>query len=151
MSLNHARLVLALSVAANCIGPCFVVKAQSPAEIYMVVSGANKAPALTVAQARKILLGETRAWPGGGSIVVLLPGRSNPAREDVLKKICGMSDSAFQKQQAQASFTGGSPTNLREAAVEAAVRGILNSDPSTVGFVHSGNLDSSVRVLLELK
>ena len=57
----------------------------------VVVNKDNPAASISKAQLRKMMLGETSAWPGGAKVMVVLGPAGDASRGAALKDICGMS------------------------------------------------------------
>ena len=83
-------------------------------------------------------------------MVVLTPAGSSD-RAAVLKKVCGMSESAFTRYQMQAAFTGQTATAVHEAASVAAIKSAVKANPGAVGFLHKSQVDESVQSVLVLE
>jgi ABC-type phosphate transport system substrate-binding protein len=123
---------------------------QSPNEIVVVVNKANKsADGLNRFIAKRVLLGGMRNWVNGNKITVVLPPAGNPDRAAVLKSLAGMNESEFTRFQLQASFTGGSPTDIHEASAAAAAA-YIRANAGSIGFLRRSEVNDSVKVILVL-
>ena len=117
----------------------------------MVANRGNSAAAgMTIAEARKLLLGQTIDWRGGVKVVVVLAPPGDGDRITVLEKVCGMTESAYTRYEMQAVFTGATAAKLAEAASDSSVRDLVKTNVGAVGFIRKGALDPSVQMVLEL-
>jgi ABC-type phosphate transport system substrate-binding protein len=127
------------------------VRAQESDAIVMVVNKNNiMAAGMGREDIRKLLLGETSTWRDGTKVVVVLQPAGNPDRAAVLKKICGMSESAYTRFEMQASFTGQTPATVEVAATDSAIKTAIKSTTGAIGFLRRSQVDASVRAGLEL-
>jgi ABC-type phosphate transport system substrate-binding protein len=101
----------------------------------VVVNKDNPAAGISKAQLRKMMMGETPAWPGGAKVLVLMGPAGDGSRSAALKDICGMSESDYSKQALQASFAGGGKSPVRTLPSTAAVRQAVALSPGGIGIV----------------
>ncbi len=73
----------------------------------VVVNKDNPATGISKAQLRKMLMGETPAWPGGAKVLVLMGPAGDGSRSAALKDICGMSESDYSKAGVTGQFRWG--------------------------------------------
>jgi ABC-type phosphate transport system substrate-binding protein len=112
----------------------------------VVVNKDNPAASISKAQLRKMMLGETSAWPGGAKVMVLLGPAGDASRGAALKDICGMSESDYSKQTLQASFAGGTKA-VKTLPNTAAVKQVVALTPGGVGIVEGGQGGPGLKVL----
>jgi ABC-type phosphate transport system substrate-binding protein len=145
-------LIFAFTVGLGCwnLNQGYPVHAQEA--LVMVANKANAAAAgMTVAAARKLLLGQTTDWRGGAKVVVVLAPPGSSDRAAVLKKVCGMTESAYTRYEMQAVFTGATAAKVAESASDSAIREIVKTNSGAVGFLHKSAVDPSVQTVLELQ
>jgi len=124
-------------------------EAQEDGVLVMVVYKANPANRLTAGEARKLLIGETKTWPNGQDVVVMLTPPGSPARIAVLKKICGMTEALYTRYEMQANFTGQTVAKIAVSPTDAAVKAAVKSNPGAVGFLPKNMVDDSVKAVRE--
>ena len=119
--------------------------------LVMVANKANSAAAgMTISEAKRLLLGQTTDWHGGVKVVVVLAPPGSSGRAVVLKKVCGMSESAYTRYEMQAVFTGATAAKVAEAASDSSVRDMVKANVGAVGFIRKDALDPSVQLVLTL-
>ena len=127
-----------------------LVSAQSPGAMVLVASRASPIGSVTKAEAKKIMLGQTTAWPSGQKIMVVLRGQPSLDRDLMLTKICGMSESDYMRYEMQVMFTGRSAARLHDEPNDSAIKDLIKGNPSAIGFVHAVEVDKDLKVLLAI-
>jgi ABC-type phosphate transport system substrate-binding protein len=153
MKLRNATWLLALAAGLACcsMNPDRPLGAQESEVLVMVVNKGNTGAAgMNLAEARKLLLGETSGWRNGTKVLVVLSPGGSTDRATVLKRICGMSEAAYIRYEMQASFTGQTAASINVAASDSAVKATVKANPGAVGFLHKGQVDGTVQAVLEL-
>ena len=126
--------------------------AQKPDALVMVVNKANTAaPGLSIAQARKLLLGEEAVWRTGAAVTVVFPPAGSPEKAAVLKKICGMTETIYTRYEMQAVFTGGTATKVAESASDAVTKNMVKANSGAVGFIHKSKVDDTVQAVFDIE
>ena len=144
----------ALAAGLSCWSMCQVLslQAQKADELVMVVNKANAgATGMTVAEARKLLLGETTSWRGGAKVIVVLGPPGSSDRAAVLKKVCGMSETAFTRYEMQTAFTGQTVASVVEAPTSEAMKDKVMANAGAIAFLHSSQVDQRVQAVLNLE
>jgi phosphate transport system substrate-binding protein len=119
----------------------------SAQEIAIIANKSNPVDNLTVAQLKKILLGEQTQWTGGKQVMVLLRNPGSPERDIPLEVICAMSEAEFHQYFAHASFNGSTATPPRSLGTAALVRQLVTTLPGAIAFVAAGDVNDSVKVI----
>lgn len=128
------------------------VHAQDAGPLVMVVSKSSPAgAALSKAEAKRLLLGQTTSWPGGSKVVVVLKPAGSKERTTLLQKLCGMSEAEFTRYQIQVAFTGRPGTQVHEAPTAAAEKAYLKSNAAAVGFLHSTEVGDDLKAVLTIE
>ena len=112
----------------------------------VVVNKDNPATSISKSQLRKMILGDTAAWPNGAKVVIFLGPVGDAARTAALKEICGMSESDFSHQTLQASFSGGSKATVKTLPA-AAVRNVVAVSPGGLGIVEGTTAGGGLKIL----
>jgi hypothetical protein len=113
----------------------------------IVVQKDNPAKSISKAQFRRMMMGESATWPGGGKAVVLMGPAGDSARAAALKQICGMGESDFSKHALQASFDGGDKALPKVLPSTGAVRNVVTLTTGGVGIVEAAEPGPGLRVL----
>lgn len=107
----------------------------------VVVPKDNAADSVTSAELGKILKTETKKWPNGKDVVVVIT-RNSPLTMQVVERLSHMSDSAAK------SFVAAHKELFILADSDAALLKIVETTPGAVGIVDVHSIhDSAVRVL----
>ena len=117
------------------------------ADALVMVANKNNSAASKMSKndIKRLLLGQTTTWPDGGRVTIVLETVGSPERAMVLQKVCGMNEAEFTRHNLQASFMGDTVANVIPAASPAAIRSVIKSNPSAVGFLRSSDLDENVK------
>jgi len=113
----------------------------------VIVNKSNPVDDLSSAELRKIFLAERRTWPGGRKITVVMREPGQTERETMLKLICRMNDSDFNKYFLQLSFTGESQATPKVLATAGGMLRFVFNVPGAIGYVRAAELDASVKAI----
>jgi len=151
---NNNSVTCAFAILAVAMGICWMASV-SPVEaagdpIVVIVNNANPVDNLSIAELKKLFLGDRSRWDTGKAVapVILSPGA--PERTAFLKIVCGMSDADLGKYFLQAAFTGKSATPPKEVGSAAAVKSFVAGSPGGIGFLKASDLpagDTTVKAV----
>lgn len=140
-------LIFALAV----LGFCASLRAECPANgLVVVVNKNNPTEDISLAQLKRYLLGEARAWPDKKQVVMVAAQPQSPAYKCMLSAVAKMSDSDFGRYNAGAEFRGEEPVQIRVAVNGPAAAVMVSSAAGSLAIVEASDLPaiaSSVRVL----
>lgn len=123
------------------------IAATAAAEVVVVVSAKSPVGPLTADQAAQIFLGKSATFPGGGQAVPIDQAESAPARSDFYQKVTGKDASQLKAYWSKIVFTGkGQPP--KEVPGNADVKKLVAENPSLIGYIDKGAVDSSVKAVL---
>jgi hypothetical protein len=112
----------------------------------VVVNKDNPATSISKSQLRKMILGDTSAWPNGAKVVIYLGPAGDGPRTAALKEVCGMSESDFSHQALQASFSGGAKATVKTVPA-AALRNVVALTPGALGIVEGATAGPGLKIL----
>lgn len=122
---------------------CLVGAAQ--AEIAVVVNPAN-ANAVSADELNRLFLGRSSSFADGSKATPLNLAEGQAARAEFDSKVLNRSAAQLKAYWSKLVFTGkGTPP--KELADDAAVKAALAADSSAIGYISSGSVDSSVKVV----
>ncbi|GAB57752.1 phosphate ABC transporter substrate-binding protein [Rheinheimera nanhaiensis] len=122
---------------------CLVGAAQ--AEIAVVVNPAN-ANAVSADDLNRLFLGRSSSFADGSKATPLNLAEGQAARAEFDSKVLNRSAAQLKAYWSKLVFTGkGTPP--KELADDAAVKAALAADSSAIGYISSGSVDSSVKVV----
>lgn len=113
----------------------------------IVVHPSNPIENLTMAELRRIFLGEEGHWPDGRRLTLVMMEVGEPERKAVLQEICRMDESDYRKAILHRLYTGEllvSPKTLRNPTH---VREFVFNVPGAIGYLRAADVDESVKVI----
>jgi hypothetical protein len=113
----------------------------------VVVNKANAVETLSMAQLRKMLLGDEGQWPGGKKITIYMLAPGQPERIAVLKAVCGMGETDFNMHFMHVAFNGESVELPKVAASGLQARQAVAAAPGALAIIRAADADDSVKVV----
>ena len=115
------------------------------ADIAVVVNPAN-ANAVSADDLNRLFLGRASSFADGSKATPLNMAEGKPARDEFDSKVLNRSAAQLKAYWSKLVFTGkGTPP--KELADDAAVKAAVAADSSAIGYISSGSVDSSVKVV----
>jgi hypothetical protein len=151
MKKSAALHVAAGLLAATCFWSRSLSAPATAEEVDVVVNKTNGIATLSVGEARKIFVGDRSSWPRGNHIVVLMLSPGHSERVVILREIYKMSETDYAKYFLQAAFAGKiqePPKNLSSALL---MKQFLTANPRAIGYLKKSDVDSTLKVVLELR
>jgi hypothetical protein len=134
---KHFRIQRPLTLAAGLL----IASLANAGDIVVIM--APGAPALSKEQVADVYVG--RSW----DLKPLDLPSSTPAREEFYKKATSRDLAQIKALWVRIQFTGqGQPP--KELPDDAAIKKAVAADPKAVGYIDKANVDSTVKVVLEL-
>jgi ABC-type phosphate transport system substrate-binding protein len=113
----------------------------------IVVNLSNPTANLSMAELRKIFLGERSHWPNGRRITLVMIEPGRPERTAVLSLIYQMSENDFNNHFLHGLFTGEVFASPKTLATPVGVRKFIFNVPGAIGYVRATDVDASVKVI----
>ena len=113
----------------------------------IVVSLSNPVENLSMAELRRIFLGERSHWPNGRRITLVMMEPGQPERAVVLRDICQMNETDFNNHFLHGVFTGEVFVSPKTLATPVGVRKFVFNVPGAIGYLRVSDLDSSVKAV----
>ena len=132
---------IALQLACSCRS-----SAQERVAVAIVVNRSHKIGDMSLADVRKLFLGEKGTLPNGRRVILLMSPAGTPARETVLRQIYKMSESEFAKYVLQSAFTGRQTPPHEVAAGE--MKRLVAERPDVIGYLPVTQVDDAIRAVL---
>ncbi len=130
-----ARVLSGLATLAFFVSTAPSAWAGDP--IVVIVNGANPVENLSMAELKKLFLGDKARWDTGKAVAAVMVGPGVPERAAFLKTVCGMSDADMAKYFMQAAFTGKPNVPPKDVTSVAAVKSVVAGSPGAIGFVRA--------------
>lgn len=121
-----------------------------PGGLAVIVNKANPTESLSVAQLRKLFLGDVREWPDRKPVVLVGEEASSEVFKCVLSSIVRMSDAEYRRYLVSVEFRGGDPLAVRTANSGAGAARIIAGSAGSVAVVPVNDLPAfaaAVRVV----
>jgi hypothetical protein len=131
---------IALQLACSCRS-----SAQERVAVAIVVNRSHKIGDMSLADVRKLFLGE-KGTLNGRRVILLMSPAGTPARETVLRQIYKMSESEFAKYVLQSAFTGRQTPPHEVAAGE--MKRLVAERPDVIGYLPVTQVDDAIRAVL---
>jgi ABC-type phosphate transport system substrate-binding protein len=119
-------------------------------EVDLIVNKANTISDLSLADAKKIFMGDKTTWPSGKRVSVLMAAAGSPERAVVLREIFKMSDAEYTKYFMQAAFTGKVTAPPKDMSSASQMKTTVAGNPGAVGYVMKADADDTVKVVLKI-
>ena len=132
---------------------CFRASARSacPANgLAVVVNKANATEGLSMAQLRRLLLGDLRNWPDKKPVSLIAPDSQSAAFGCMLSAVMRMTDAEYRRYIANVEFRGEEPVQLHTANSGPVAAKMVSGSAGSIAIVEAGALPAispTVRVL----
>jgi ABC-type phosphate transport system substrate-binding protein len=144
-------------IRSKCLGAILLTffsiaaHAQCPTNgLAFIVNKGNATEGLSMAQLRRLLLGDLRNWPDKKKVSLITPNPQSAEFKCVLSAVVRMSDSEYHRFIASMGFRGEEPLDLYAADSDPAAAKMVSANPGGIGIVETGAIpaiSASVRVL----
>jgi ABC-type phosphate transport system substrate-binding protein len=126
-------LLLAITVAA--------AKAECvTGGLAVVVNKTNLTESLSVAQLRRLLLGDVRTWPDKKAVTLISREASSDVFKCVLSSIVRMSEAEYRRYIVNAEFRGGDPLAVQAVNSGAGAAKIISGAAGSIAVVQASDL-----------
>jgi ABC-type phosphate transport system substrate-binding protein len=120
-------------------------------EVDIVVNKANTIDDLSLADAKKVFMGDKSTWPSGKRVTILMLSPGQPERAVVLRQIYKMSDDEFGQYFTQAAFAGKVAAPPKDIASAGQMKQAVAANPGAIGYVKKEDVDDTVKAVLKLQ
>jgi ABC-type phosphate transport system substrate-binding protein len=121
--------------------------AASEQNLAIVVNRSNPTENLSMAELRKIFLGERSHWPNGRRITLVMIEPGQLERDAVLRLIYQMSENDFNNHFLRGLFTGEVFVSPKTLATPVGVRKFIFNVPGAIGYLRATDVDATVKVI----
>jgi ABC-type phosphate transport system substrate-binding protein len=130
---------------------CFILFYASftTAEISVIVHPDNAMTSIREKETKKIFLGKSKKFSGGGKAVPIDQAGGSAARDAFHSKITKKNAAKLKSYWSRMVFTG-KAQSPKEVADDAAMIGKVSGNPKAIGYVDSGSVNDSVKVILTI-
>ena len=138
--MNKNNLLISI-LLVTCAGQAFA------GDVVVIVNKANDA-AVDKASVAKIYTGESKSWPGGGSIVAYDLPEDNPSRAAFSNDIVGKSPANLKSLWTQNTFTG-KAVPPKVAASDDEVKKAVGANKNAIGYIKASAVDDTVKTVVK--
>ncbi|HEX3351385.1 MAG TPA: hypothetical protein VHS34_01075 [Terriglobales bacterium] len=112
----------------------------APGSLVVVVNKANSTESLSMAQLRKLMLGDVRGWPDHRPVNLVARDFSSKVFECVLSLVVRQSVPDYRRYVMNAEFRGEEPMAIQTADSAATAARIVAGSPGAIAIVEVGAL-----------
>jgi ABC-type phosphate transport system substrate-binding protein len=121
---------------------------SSPYEpLAIVVNHTNPADNLSMAELRKVFLGERSHWVNGRRITLVMRDLGEPERRTIVRDVCGMTEDQLKFHVLHGLFTGEILVSPKILSSPEGVRKFVFNVPGAIGYLRMSDVDSTVKVV----
>ena len=113
----------------------------------IIVNQTNPVDNFSLAELRKIFLGERSHWPNGRRITLVMMDPAQPERKVILREVYGMNEKDLSQHFIQGVFTGAVFVSPKTLATPSDVLKFVFNVPGAIGYLRASDVDTSVKVL----
>ena len=102
---------------------------------------------VSIAQLRRVFLGEQQFWPGGSRVVLFVHEPGAPARAIVLRQLYQMNEGEFRRYWIAKTFRDDVTTGPKIVSSSALAKRLTAGIPGAIAVIPASEVDASVKVL----
>jgi ABC-type phosphate transport system substrate-binding protein len=106
----------------------------------VVVNKANSTESLSVAQLRRLLLGDVRTWPDKKAVTLISRESSSDVFKCVLSSIVRMSEAEYRRYIVNAEFRGGDPLAVQAVNSDAGAAKVIAGAAGSIAVIQASDL-----------
>jgi hypothetical protein len=134
-------LTMALSLTAARAG------AQAPVDVAVAVNPDVPVDNLTMADVRRIVLGDREFWPGSVRVVLLMRAPVAHERDVILKIVCQMTEAQFRQHWIAKVFRADTAVAPKIVYSTEMAIDLVNRMPGAITFIDASDVSSRMKVL----
>lgn len=113
----------------------------------IVVNRSNTVDDLSMAELRRIFLGERSHWPNGRRITLVMRDPGEPERKTILRDVCQMNESELKNHFLHGLFTGEILVSPKILSTPVGVRKFVFNVPGAIGYLRLADVDNTVKIV----
>ena len=145
MSKSHT-LVLVLAIVAS-LAPRLVVRAETSTDVAVVVHPDVAVDNLTIAELRRVVLGDREFWPASVRITLLLRAPVAHERDVILKDVCQMTEAQFRQHWIGKVFRADTALAPKIAYSNEMAIDLVSRVPGAIAFVNASQVAKGLKVV----
>lgn len=116
-------------------------QAATPA-VAVIVNKSNGVESLSMAQLRKLVLGDVREWPGKKAVNVVFRDSSSKVAQLVLSNVVRLNEGEYRRYIMNAEFRGEEPMAVQTANSDLTATKLVAGAEGSIAFVDPSSLPS---------
>ena len=122
---------------------CGAVSAQCAAgSLAVVVNKSNPTESLSMAQLRKLMMGDVHSWPDQQKVTLIARDPGSAVHKCVLSAVVRMSESEYRRYILNAEFRGEEPVSMKTADSGTTAGKAVAGSAGSISVVESGTLQT---------
>jgi len=113
----------------------------------IIVNRSNTVNGVTMAELRKLFLGERGHWSDGHRVTLVMREPGEPERQTILRDVCQMDENDFKNHFLHGLFTGEILVSPKILDTPTGVRKFVFNVPGAIGYLRQTDVDATVKVL----
>jgi ABC-type phosphate transport system substrate-binding protein len=113
----------------------------------IIANRSNTVNGLTMAELRKLFLGDRGHWPDGHRVTLVMREPGEPERQTILRDVCQMNENDFKNHFLHGLFTGEILVSPKILDTPTGVRKFIFNVPGAIGYLRQTDVDATVKVL----
>jgi ABC-type phosphate transport system substrate-binding protein len=144
---GRAMAVASIVVVMSLLAPSASSLAETPADIAVAVHLDVPVDALTMAELRRIVLGDREYWPGSVRVTLLIRAPVSHERDVILKTVCLMSEAQFRQHWIAKVFRAETATTPKIAYSPEMAVDLVNRIPGAITFVDAASASRTLKLV----
>ncbi len=140
----HALLLVGVACGVCVTAPAPAAAAE---EMAVIVHPSTPVENLSLAEVRKIFLGERQYWNSDMPVVLIVRAPVAPERAVVLNRIYRMTESQFKQYWIARIFRAEAPSTPKVVYSNETVNELVSAIPGAISLVRSNDIASGVKVV----
>jgi ABC-type phosphate transport system substrate-binding protein len=137
----------ALHCSVGSAGSLLEDRTAAEGNLAILVNLSNSVDNLSMAELRRIFLGERGHWSNGRRITIVMLEPGWPERAAVLSAVCQMTETEFNNHFLHGLFTGEVFVSPKTLASPEGVRKFIFNVPGAIGYLRASDVDKTVKVI----
>lgn len=142
-----ARHTLVAWIVATCVSLVSPPASRAAESMAVIVHPSTPVKELTMADVRKIFLGDRQYWTPDMPVVLIVRAPVAPERAIVLNRIYRMSESQFKQYWIARIFRAEAPSTPKVVYSNETVNELVSAIPGAISLVRTDAIGAGVRVL----
>ena len=113
----------------------------------IVVNRSNTVDDLSMAELRRIFLGERSHWANGRRITLVMREPGEAERKTIVRDVCQMNESEIKNHFLHGLFTGEILVSPKILATPVGVRKFVFNVPGAIGYLRLSDVDNTVKIV----